>query len=75
MMKINKSPGGVEFKKLVLTGEEQHKLTPDLYAFSSFFYISRAHMQNELETVRKWAEEIKLVAPDLYQSFIDTFRK
>ena len=62
-------------KSLTLSPEEKKDLfPPELFPFSLRFYVSREHWQSELETIQKWAEEIKLVAPALYQSFVDQFK-
>jgi hypothetical protein len=65
-------------KKSTLTHEEKKALvsekysnTPDLYYFSTFFYMSREHAEAEMEVCRQWMEEIKLVTPNLYREFID----
>ncbi len=59
-------------EELTLSENEKKDLFPaDLYRLSLFFYMSRAHWQTELETVRTWVEELKRVTPSLYQRFIE----
>jgi len=53
---------------------EKLKKEPNLIPFAVLFYMSKEHFENELETVRKWAEEIKLVTPALYQLFLRDFQ-
>ncbi len=50
--------------------EEKKSLPADLYAFSSFFMMSKKHMREGLEVARRWAEIIKAASPDLYQQVI-----
>jgi hypothetical protein len=52
--------------ELALSEKERHLLVPsDLRGFTAFV-LSKAHWQEELNTSRKWAEEVKLVDPKLY---------
>ena len=61
-------------QKLVLSVEEKKKLIPpELFHFSLFFYMSRASWQTELQTIKKWADEIKLVAPTLQEAYVHQF--
>jgi hypothetical protein len=41
----------------------------DYMAFSKFWF-SREHWQEELETVKKWAQEIRQVDPKLYEKLV-----
>lgn len=65
-------------KELILSEAEKIDLLkkePNLFPFARLFYMSKAHWKSEIEIVRKWAEEIKLATPALYQSFIEDFKR
>lgn len=51
------------------------KTEPRLIPFSFLFYMSKENWKSELETVRRWAEEIKLVTPALYGEFTNLFER
>jgi hypothetical protein len=58
-------------KELVLSREEQEELIPkELLPFSEFFYLSKAHFKTEIEVVRRWVEELKLVTPEVYKEYL-----
>ena len=58
--------------QLVLSEEEKRNLFgAELYPFSVFFYMSRKYWRTELETIKKWVEEIKLIDPELYSKICD----
>ncbi len=54
--------------KFFLTDEEkQSKIPAEIRKFAQL-KLSRKNWKNELETIRRWAEEIKLVDPELYRN-------
>mgnify|MGYP001599775891 FL=1 len=82
IFKSLKSERENKMKELILSeGEKKDllKLEPDLIPFTFFFFMSRGEgdkfVPNELEIVRKWAAEIKLITPALYQLFIENYKK
>lgn len=71
---LNEQEKSKKREELTLSRQEQKELfSADIYPFSHFFYMSREHWKSEVETVRKWAEEIKLVSPTLYQLILMHF--
>ena len=44
----------------------EEKIPKNLRRFTDFL-LSKANWQDELKTVRKWADEINLVDPDFYK--------
>lgn len=60
---------------IALSLREKRKLIPAELRPFCHFIMSRAHWKFELEVSKKWAEEIKLVAPTLYQSVIDQSKR
>ncbi len=65
----NSSSGHLELEnELTLSSQEKRQKIPkQLLAFAKFVF-SREHWGEELETVKKWAEEIKLIDPELYNT-------
>ena len=51
----------------LLTKYERENLIPQDLSRFALFQLSREDWKKELETVRKWAEEIKLVDPEFYE--------
>jgi hypothetical protein len=51
--------------------EKRERFSDEEYAFSTFFMMSRANWQEELETVRRWVKIIKQADFNLYQEIIN----
>ncbi len=47
----------------------------ELFPFARLFYMSKKNWDTELETVRKWASELKTLASSAYTEFIVDFNK
>lgn len=77
--KIEDSPENRIQPQILMVSEDEKieklKKEPELIPFAVLFYMSRANFESELEIVRKWAKEVKLVTPALYMSFINDFKK
>lgn len=65
--------GEVIINNVLLNKQENVPL--DLYPFARSFYMSKQNWKNELETVRKWVEEIKSITPALYNSYLEEFKR
>ena len=57
---------GSESEFLLILDEMEEKIPKNLRRFTDFL-LSKANWQDELKTVRKWADEINLVDPDFYK--------
>lgn len=49
-------------------------LKQDVMAFAQFV-LSKAHWREELETAKRWAEEVKRVSPSIYDSIVRAYRR
>lgn len=51
----------------------KNKKDQDLIPFAFLFHMSKPRIDNEIEAVRKWVEELKTITPSLYTGFIVDF--
>jgi hypothetical protein len=78
LMNLPKSERIDAEKTIIISPKEKIDLLksePDLIPFSLLFHMSREHWKSELETVRKWSQELELVTRGLRAEFIDNFKK
>ncbi len=54
---------------------KEEKMSPEVLTFALLFYMSRDNYQEELKTAQRWADEIKLVSPKIFNQFVHTSEK
>ncbi|MDO8659706.1 MAG: hypothetical protein Q7K54_03835 [Candidatus Parcubacteria bacterium] len=60
-----------DWDEFLLTSKEKMEKTPKEVSSFVQFKLSREHWPAEIEVVKKWAEEIKLVDPDFYLKILN----
>ena len=72
--------GGMErtemMQNVVLSpGEKAGMISSEVLPFALSFFISRDNWKEEVKVAEQWAREIKLVAPELFERFINDYKR
>ncbi|MDX1608400.1 MAG: hypothetical protein R3251_04280 [Candidatus Spechtbacterales bacterium] len=67
-------PYGEKLKEMVYSDELPEEIKEEDFAAFVQFFLSRDNWQEEIETVKKWAQEIKRTDPALYERIVENYK-